>query len=300
MNNTVVIKSLLARVFLILIFVSALAASVFGQAVLVADSHVSTTSSKGNFGTNPALTISSTSTTYVKFKILRSSLAGKSSTDVARATVKFYVNKVTTPGKLDVYPITTDWDEKTISANNAPRLGPLAFTTPLIGKDTQGNYFLIDVTELVKRWIGDGSTQTAPNYGIALASHPVDADTPQLAELNFDSKENSLPGHDAALNVQLVGASELPRVGTLNGDDIAANLLSVADEGVGREDLASVEVTNSKIAMGPGTSNQKLHFLDSVYIDGAFGLVLKSFSGSCWVLTVSNQGALTVMPVTCP
>src|SRR5262245_7739767 len=137
MNNTVVIKSLVPRVFLILIFLSALALSTFGQSVVLADSYTSTTSSDRNFGTNPTLAISPTNTAYVKFGILRTLPVGTTSADIARATVKFYVNKVITPGRLDVYPITVDWDEKTISAKNAPTVGRHAFTTPLVGKNTQ-------------------------------------------------------------------------------------------------------------------------------------------------------------------
>ena len=46
--------------------------------------------------------------------------AGAKGDDVSRATVKFYVSKVATAGKLDLYPILGDWDEKTITANSAP------------------------------------------------------------------------------------------------------------------------------------------------------------------------------------
>src|SRR5215217_4090113 len=137
MNNRVTIRNLLARVSILLIFLPVLAAETFGQAMLVSDAHTSATSVNGNFGTNPTLTVSENNTAYVRFEIARTLASGTKADDVARATVKFYVSKVATAGKLDVFPILDNWDEKTITANNAPPLGPLALTTQQIGKDAQ-------------------------------------------------------------------------------------------------------------------------------------------------------------------
>ena len=211
LNNRIAIKHLLTRSASVLIFLAAMAASTFGQVQLVGDAHISSSSANGNFGTSQALNVSANNTIYVKFDITRVLPAGTKAEDVARATVKFYANKVTTAGKLDIYPIAGDWEEKTISANNAPPVLSLALTTQQIGKDTQGNYLLIDITDLVKQWLGDGTGQNAiPNYGFAVAPHPVDASTPQLADINLDSKENSQTSHEASLNVLLEGGSAGP------------------------------------------------------------------------------------------
>ncbi|HEX6622717.1 MAG TPA: DNRLRE domain-containing protein, partial [Pyrinomonadaceae bacterium] len=126
---------LITRVSFVLICLSALATGAYGQAVLVSDAHTSATSAGGNFGANPTLNVSDNNTAYVKFKIARTLPAGTKADDVARATVKFYVSKVATAGRLDVFPVSTDWDEKAITANNAPAVGPLALTTQQIGKD---------------------------------------------------------------------------------------------------------------------------------------------------------------------
>ena len=107
MNSRVAIRNLLTRVSLILIVLSALAAGTFGQTVLVSDAYTSATSANENFGTNPVLTVSANNTAYVKFEIARTLPAGTKGDDVARATVKFYVSKVATAGKLDVYPRST-------------------------------------------------------------------------------------------------------------------------------------------------------------------------------------------------
>jgi hypothetical protein len=230
-----------------------LAAGIFGQAVLVADSYTSATSVNGNFGTNPTLTVSANNVAYVRFNLSAALKAGTKADDVAKATVKFYVSKVATAGKLDLYPVLADWDEKTISANNAPAVGTLLLTTPQIGKDAQGNYLVIDVTALVKQWLGDGTPPSAqPNYGLALAPHQPDADTPQLADINLDSKENSQTSHDAALSVQLENAPDgLQKVttdATLTGDGAVNNPLGVAPQAITTPYLADGAVTDTKLA----------------------------------------------------
>jgi hypothetical protein len=187
--------------------------------------------------------------------------AGTKGDDVAKATVKFYASKVTAAGKLDVYPIMADWDEKTITANNAPPIGNLALTTPQIGKDAQGNYVLIDITDLAKLWLGDGSGQNSvPNYGFALVPHPVDPETPQLADINFDSKENSQTSHDGTLSIQLnSGPSGLQTVttdATLTGDGTATNPLGVAPGAITSAYLANGAVTADKILDGAVTSGK--------------------------------------------
>lgn len=257
MNNTT-IKNCFIRVSLLLIFTLALTAGAFAQAVLVADAHIST-NGNGNFGTNPQLNVSDKNTAFVKFNIAQTLKAGITADEVAKATVKFYVNKVATAGKLDIFPILEDWDEKTITATNTPATGVLALTTQQIGKDAQGNYVLIDITELVKQWLGDGQNGL-PNYGFAMMPHPVDADTPQLADLNFDSKENPQTSHDGVLNVQLENAtSGLQSVTTdttLKGDGTSANPLGVMPGAITNTYLADSAVTTDKIANDAVTANK--------------------------------------------
>jgi hypothetical protein len=93
---------------------------------------------------------------------------------------------------------------------------------------------LIDIP-IWKQWFDDGSEQSAlPNYGFALAPHPVDQDTPQLADINFDSKENSQTSHDGLLSVQLesgsTGLQTVTTDATLTGD-------GTPSFGVARRDL---------------------------------------------------------------
>jgi hypothetical protein len=260
MNSRNIIRNSLTRVSIIVILLSALAVGTFAQTVLVSDAYTSATSANGNFGTSPTLTVSANNTAYVRFEIARTLPAGTKGDDVGRSTVKLYVSKVATAGKLDVYPILDHWDEKTITANNAPPIGSVASTTQQIEKATQGNYVLIDITNLVKQWL-DGSGQNGiPNYGFALAPHPVDPETPQVADINFDSKENSQTSHDGLLSVQLnsgpTGLQTVTTDATLTGDGTAANPLGVATGAITSTYLADGAVTTAKIVDGAVTAGK--------------------------------------------
>jgi hypothetical protein len=265
MNDRINLKRIFIRVLSTFTLLSALAAGAFAQAVLVSDAYTSTTSINGNFGTNPTLTVSANNNIYVKFNIANTLPAGTKAEDVAKATVKFYISKVATAGKLDLYPILADWDERTITANNAPLIGALALTTQPIGKDDQGNYVLIDITDLVKQWLS-GQSGLA-NYGFALTPHPVDASTPQVADLNFDSKENSQTSHEAMLGVQLAalpdGLQAVSTDATLRGDGTVANPLGVAPGAITTAHLATGAVTTDKLSSGAVTADK--------IADGAIG-----------------------------
>jgi len=259
MNNKFGIINFLTKALITNVFLLLLTAGIFGQAVLVADSYTSATSANGNFGSNPTLTVSANNAAYVKFILSATLMAVTKADDVAKATVKFYVSKVASTGKLDLYPVLAEWDEKMISANNAPAVGTLLLTTPQIGKDAQGNYLLIDITALVKQWLGDGQN-ALPNYGFALAPHQPDADTPQLADINLDSKENSQTSHDALLSVQLENAPDGLQIvttdATLNGDGTVNNPLGVAPNAITTPLLADGAVTNTKLANNSVETNK--------------------------------------------
>jgi hypothetical protein len=261
MNSKDAMRNLSTRVSSTLIVLTALASGTFAQTALHADAHTSFTSANQNYGTNPALSVSATNTAYVRFEIARTLPAGTKGDDVAKATVQFYLSKVTNAGKLDLYPILGDWDEKTISANNAPPLGPLSVTTQQINKDAQGNYVVIDITDLVKQWLGDGTGQNAlPNYGFAMTPHPVGPGTPELANVNFDSKENAQTSHDGSLSIQLEGGQSAPLTvatdSTISGDGTSSNPLGVTSGAITTTYLANNAVTPDKISSDAVTADK--------------------------------------------
>ncbi|MBA3354684.1 MAG: DNRLRE domain-containing protein [Pyrinomonadaceae bacterium] len=159
-------------------------------------------------------------------------------------------------------PSGSAWDESSITANNLPALGSLATTTAQIGEDRKGKFLVIDVTALVQQWLGDDGqgTNGLPNNGLALVAHPADATTPAVANITFDSKENSQTSHEPQLNVQFKRAADgLQRVEhdtSLMGDGTSASPLGVAAGGISSVHLANDSVTGEKIADGAVTSTE--------------------------------------------
>ena len=85
-----------------------------------------------NFGAKTLLDVESASqTTFIQFD-LSSLPSGYTSANITKATLKLYVNTVTTAGRFNVDFVNGAWSEKAITANNAPALGTtIAASVPL-------------------------------------------------------------------------------------------------------------------------------------------------------------------------
>ncbi len=233
----------------------ALPSASFAQSVLLDDAHTSTApkSMDSNFGTNPNLFVNDAGNVYIKFKFSSTLPTGTPGSAVQRATLKLYLANVTTPGKLDVYAVAGPWDEATVTARNAPPLGSLLTTTTVIGLEKRHEFLVVDITILVRQWLGDDGqgTNGIPNYGLAIVAHPPDAATPEAANITFDSKENSQTSHEAQLNLYLQSSAGLEVVkhdASLKGEGTSALPLGVAVGGINNTHLANDAVTSEKIA----------------------------------------------------
>ena len=187
----------------------ALPHNALAQSALTDDADISLSSGNTNHGANSNLNVSATENVYLKFKLAATLPPGTSGSKIGRATLKLYIAKVNTAGKLDVYVVSGAWDESTITANTIPALGSLITTTAQIGYDKQGKFFVIDITSLVQQWLGDDGqgTNGIANNGLAIIAHVADATTPTVANITFDSKENSQTSHESQLNIQVLGTS---------------------------------------------------------------------------------------------
>ncbi|MDD5274768.1 MAG: DNRLRE domain-containing protein [Methylovulum sp.] len=115
------------------------------------------------------------------------------SSDIAKATLVFYVKKVPTSGKLQASPATQAWSEATVTT--APSQGAAAASSAFI---SQGNtYFALDVTNLVSDWVDN----PANNNGLVLEP---DSSTP-TASITLDSKEAKQTSHPAFIEIALKG-----------------------------------------------------------------------------------------------
>lgn len=160
---------------------------------LIGDTFVSTTRASSNFGSLSNLYVSSGNTALLQFD-LTSTLPSITSSQIAKATLTIYVNRVYASGTLTVQPITSAWTEMGATAATIPTLGTASGTIPI---GTQGySFYTVDVTTLVQGWV----TTPASNNGLAL--------TTSAASVVLDSKENDDTGHPAELDITLNAGSQ--------------------------------------------------------------------------------------------
>ena len=201
-------QSRFATILLVTLYGS-LAAS--GQITPSGDAYTNTATPTTNLGTKPLLDVESGSqTTYIQFD-LSASPSGYTSASIAKATLKLYVNAVTTAGSFNVDFVSGTWSEKTITADVAPALGTTIVSSVPLTSANVHDYILIDITPALGAWL-DG---TEPNDGIALlANSPLNS--------SFDSKENAANSQPAELDLVFAGGGTISGLTTASGRRSAA------------------------------------------------------------------------------
>lgn len=152
-----------------------------------ADTFINSGAKNANNGTAASLKVSPTQSALVQFDL--STLPnGTLAIDVERATVLLWVNTVTVPGAVNVFPVITPWTEVGVTYNTQPGIGaPMA----AVAIPAANQFLAIDVTAQVKSWLANPGS----NRGLELVA--IGATTFQ-----FDSKEN--PGFSGMLDVTLM------------------------------------------------------------------------------------------------
>jgi hypothetical protein len=214
----------------------------FGQLTPIGDSYINTATPTKNFGTATTLDVESTQTTFIQFN-LESIPSGYTSADITKATLKLFVDGVTTAGSFNVDYVNGTWTESTIDANNAPALGTtIAASVPLVTAD-KNQYILVDITAAVQAWLSG-----TPNDGIALvANSPLDA--------TFDSKEATKTSHTAELDIVFAGGGTLTGITTASGSGLT---------GGGTSGTLNLSLTNC-------AANQVLQYNGSAWVCAAVG-----------------------------
>ena len=166
----------------------------FGQLSPSADAYTNTASPGTNYGAQKTLNVDNPSqTTYIQFD-LSAIPAGYTSSNIAKASLKLYVNTVVTAGSFNVDYVNGTWSESTITANLAPALGTTIAASVPLTKSEAHDYILIDITPAVGAWL-DG---TQANDGIALVGNSP-------FNVTFDSKENTTNSHPPELDIVFAG-----------------------------------------------------------------------------------------------
>ena len=194
-------------------------------------------------------------TTYIKFKLTGTSTnmgdlpSGTPGSYVRKATLKLFLNNVTTAGSVDVYRVTNPWTELDTTA---PTYDPAPVATG-VPVTKAGSFTTHDITPLVKQWLDyDANNPTAgglPNYGIAIVAS---ATSPNTA-VEFDSKESTQTSHQAQLTVVLNHATKADHATDADHAKAADSATSVT--GTVNASQVSGALTNATIAGDKITGN---------------------------------------------
>jgi len=116
-----------------------------------------------------------------------------STSGLAWARLRIYVDTVNTPGALDLGAASAPWTESTVNGTSGITVGSAIATG--VAVSTKG-YLTFDVTGQVAAWLSG-----AANNGFILTA---DAATPDLS-ISIDAKENPATSHPAVLEVVFSG-----------------------------------------------------------------------------------------------
>ena len=183
----------------LVLFLSLLAwTTAHAQITPSADSYTNTATPTTNYGAKTLLDVDGASQiTYIQFNLA----SIPTTASVSQATLKLYVNAVSTAGNFNVNYVNGTWVENTIDASDAPPVGATIASNVAITAKDKNQYILINVTPAVQAWLSGSET----NNGIALVANGSFA-------VSFDSKENATTSHPAELDIAFAGGD-----GTITG-----------------------------------------------------------------------------------
>jgi len=158
-------------------------------ATLAGDAHI-TPGNGSNYGALPTVNIGGMANSQGLFLFDLTNVPGGST--VESATLRIFVDKVTTAGSIDIAAANAPWSETTVNGTTPPGSGAAVQTG--IAITTAGVYLAIDVTSQVQAWV-NGS----PNAGFIVTANPA------ATSVFIDSKENPATSHPAVLEILLKG-----------------------------------------------------------------------------------------------
>jgi hypothetical protein len=164
-----------------------------GQLTPSGDAYTNSASPTTNYGAATTLNVESTQTSYITFD-LSAIPAGYTSANIAKASLKLYVNGVGTAGSFNVDYVEGAWKETTITASIPPALGTTIAGSVSLTKSNVREYIIIDITTAVDAWLNGSQA----NDGIALVANG-------LLSASFDSKENTTFSHPPELDIVFLG-----------------------------------------------------------------------------------------------
>ncbi len=194
------ISNLLFAPFVLAFFGLFACATAYAQITPLGDSYTDSADPTANYGSKTLLSVDgATETSFIQFNLA----SIPSGANISQATLKLFVDSVTTAGSFNVYYVSVPWSESTISSELAPALGDAIAANVAVNAEDTNQYILINVTLALGAWL----SASRPNYGIALVANGA-------FSASFDSKENTATGHAPELDVVFATAGNLQWNGT--------------------------------------------------------------------------------------
>jgi hypothetical protein len=203
--DTLSFRSVL-RCFVLVVALLTLAAR--AQITPSGDAFTNTAATSTNYGANVLLDVNGAKEiVYIQFNLA----SIPASATVSQATLKLYVNAVTTAGSFNVDYVNGSWVESTITSSLSPALGTTIEASVPLTIASKNQYILIDVTTALKAWLSGSQA----NDGIALVANGT-------FNASFDSKENTTTSHPPELDVVFAGGggSGIAGVTTASGSGL--------------------------------------------------------------------------------
>jgi hypothetical protein len=232
-----------------------------------ADSYTNTVDPTTNYGAKTLLDVDGASQiTYIQFNLA----SIPSTASVSQATLKLYVNGVTTAGSFNVDYVNSAWAESTIDSSNAPPLGTNIASNVNVTTAEKNQYILIDVTSAVQAWLSGSET----NNGLALVANST-------FNATFDSKENTTTSHAPELDIAFAGGE-----GTITGVTTASGS---GLTGGGSSGTLNLSLTNTC------ATNQVLQWNGSAWACAAVGAgTISSVTAGTSLTGGGTSGAVTL------
>jgi hypothetical protein len=206
------------------------------QITPLADSYTNSADASTNYGAGILLEVDGASViSYIQFPLTSIPSGAK----VSEATLKLYVNTVTTAGTFNVDYVNGAWLESSITYDTAPALGKTITSGVSITAADKNQFILINVTSAVQAWLN----ASEPNDGVALVANST-------FNATFDSKENTTTSHPPELDIVYAGDD-----GTITGVTTAAGSGLTGGGTTGTVDLSLTNTcTKSQVLQWNGSA----------------------------------------------
>src|SRR5688572_1340027 len=147
-----------------------------------ADTYVSAAAPASSLGSQANVNVGGGNRGLLYFATTGVLPSGITGSDIAKAVLKVWVNKVTSPGSISVSAAAGAWVEGTATFATAPASLPLTSSATVLST----GYLLVDVTSIVQSWIAGGT-----NDGFVVES--------MSASVSLDSRESIGTSHSPEL-----------------------------------------------------------------------------------------------------